>query len=133
MPMITYEKNQSGISSSTIILFGLLVLTVVLVDAMSIIYHRDNKREAVTTSIISYCGKAYPVFPVQCPITRIYLCGQDYLLNNDCSGTGTVIINSDGRQTGWCDYTSLDSKPTKCLSLKPDINNCFLLSNLCAK
>lgn len=129
--MFAKSKNQSGISSATIILFGLLVLTVVLVDALSIIYHHDNEQNAVTASILKYCGKTYPAYPPQCPITKIYDCDENYVLQNDCLGTGTVVLTAAGRQTSWCDYTSFDTEPTKCLTVKPNINNCFSLQNLC--
>jgi hypothetical protein len=103
-----------GISARTIMLFGLLALTVVLVDAIAILQSEGDQQQTGKARAISYCGKTHEKFPSQCPITQVRQCGQAYLLQSDCIGVGNIILSSRGTFLDWCGYNTLDTAGKDC-------------------
>ena len=116
----------------SIILLGLLSLSVVLLNGISITINQKNaSREKI---ISAYCFNGSNLYPPGCNITKINRCGNNYILGSDCLGVGNIIVNNDGKILDWCGYTSFDSTPAPdCSNYQVDArgNNCLLTKNLC--
>mgnify|MGYP001571134013 CR=1 FL=1 len=127
--------NQRGITMVSIILFGLLVLSVVLVNYISINTKRiswleSHKAERIATS---YCGHPFPLLPEECPITAVFRCGKQAIMRNNCLGTGEALINERGKFVALCGQTTFGSVTTSCGTYWQDSQgtDCRATNNLC--
>jgi hypothetical protein len=128
-------KNQQGVSSLSIILFGLLTLSLVLLDGISITLNNNETyrllkgKEKATAS----CFKANDKFPPECYATSVYKCDSRYILDSNCLGVGNVILDKFGDYYAWCGYNSLEGNNVACGKLIKNKNggDCLKTKNLC--
>ncbi len=120
-------------SSTAIILFGLLALTVVLANAIVITANEQNAIAAGRNTALGYCGESHPRHPDGCIITGLYQCEDYYILQSNCIGVGDVILDKQGATVDWCGYTSLDTPAPTCQYYRYDNQgaNCLQSNNLC--
>lgn len=130
-------NNQRGIASASIILFGLLALTVVLINGISIGVQRinDTATEKGLNTVVSYCHQHHEKYPQTCLVDEIYPCRESYIFRSNCIGVGDVIYNNKGEFMDWCGYTSLDGSGVACSTywLDEKGNDCLKNKNLCIK
>ncbi|MFH0804891.1 MAG: hypothetical protein V1916_01705 [Patescibacteria group bacterium] len=127
------HRNQRGVSALFITLFGLLALSVVLLDGIAVSAQQRREAQAGTRVATNNCGQMHVVFPAQCPITAVYRCGGRYILRTDCVGVGDVVLDSRGGYQGWCGYTSFDGPSPTCQGYNTDHTgtDCTKGTNLC--
>lgn len=128
-------KDARGVSAVSIILLGLLALSVVLLNGTSItLKNKEKARSHQGLNVAtSYCSKTNPVFPAECKVTKVYACDGNYLLRSGCLGVGDVILNQRGEFVGWCGYTSLEGAKVDCGQywINQAGNDCTKSKNLC--
>ena len=124
----------------SIILLGLLSLSVVLLAGIAISVNQKNARNQINARqekiISAYCFNDSIYFPPGCNIITINKCDNHFVLSSDCLGVGNIIVDNNGKVIVWCGYTSFDSQPAPdCSKYKVDTqgNNCLLSKNLCNK
>lgn len=117
-----------------IMLFGLLVLSVVLLDGMAISVNAPEQALANRNVVRRmYCHKAYGTFPPQCLVTAMYSCGDHYILQSSCLGVGEVIVGERGQFQAWCGYNAFGTKSPDCQPYRLDARrrDCTKTDNLC--
>ncbi len=126
-------NNNKGVSATAIILFGLLCLTLVLVDIISIQTSQAKKTQAIVARASRYCGQNHQKFPLQCPVTRVFDCAGYFILQTDCLGVGNVILNGQAEFKDWCGYNSLDTQAQSCVESLNSARwqSCLESDNLC--
>ena len=128
-------QDKTGVSAMSIMLLALLVLSVVLLNGTAIAVKGKEKTESQQGKnvAVSYCSKSNPVFPVECKITKVYKCGNNFLLRSGCIGVGDIILNQRGEFVEWCGYTSLEGTRVECGKYWIDDkgNDCTKSNNLC--
>ncbi len=129
------DLDQSGVGMQAIILFGTLALAVVLLNGIAIKVKQNEKAQKGEEVAIGYCGKAHEKLPAECSVIEVHRCGANYLLINNCLGTGDIVLNHTGGMEAWCGYTSLDGTTVSCQQYWFDSqgNDCRLTKNLCKK
>lgn len=129
--------NMRGVSALSIILLGMVVLSVVLLNSISIFLQEkeDNQLPAGEEIAVSYCKQGHEKIPPSCTITTVYKCGTKYLLGSSCLGVGNIILDQQGEFISWCGYTSLDEAPEDCNQYLVDEegNECVKTNNLCQR
>jgi len=130
-----FLKDKRGISVFSIMLLALLVLSVVLLNGISIVIRQKEKIQLQKGKriAISYCAQSYEKFPPECKITKVFQCDNKYLLRSSCLGVGDVVLNQQGKYVKWCGYTSLDGRGIDCGQYWIDAegNDCTQFKNLC--
>lgn len=129
-------KNKKGISVNSIILLGLLALSVVLLNGISISVKRAEAGQAKKSdleTVTSYCWRPHEKFPSECSITKIFACDSGYLATTDCFGVGDLILDKSGNYAGWCGYTVFGEPEEDCGRYWIDSGgkDCFKSNNLC--
>jgi len=130
-------NDNRGVTAFAIMLLALLVLTLVLLNGISISLNKKNQAQTNIVAgeeiAISYCGNSHQIFPPGCLISRVYECDGNYLLRSGCLGVGDVILDKDGEYANWCGYTSLEGKPSNCGEYWIDVHgdDCTESNNLC--
>jgi hypothetical protein len=125
--------NNKGVSATAIILFGLLSLTLVLVDIISIQTSQAKKTQANVVQATRYCGQNHEKFPPQCPVTKTFDCAGYFILQTDCLGVGNVILDGQAEFQEWCGYNSLDTQAQSCAESLDSARwqGCLESDNLC--
>ncbi|MDD5040318.1 MAG: hypothetical protein PHY34_04175 [Patescibacteria group bacterium] len=132
-----FIRDRRGVQAVSIILFGLLALSVVLLNAISITVNQRKHAAAMErsgeTAAISFCGTAHSRFPEQCLVARAYQCGGTYILQSNCIGVGEVILDKNGDFLKWCGYATLDQTAPDCGRYWMDAQgrDCTATKNLC--
>ena len=127
-------NNHKGISAMSVILFGLLSLTLVLVNIISIQTSQAKKtRAGLTKAVQYYCGTNHEKFPSECLVTKTFDCSGYYILQTDCLGVGNVILDNRTEFLDWCGYNSLDTQAKSCAESLDSSKwqTCLKSDNLC--
>ncbi|MFA5135149.1 MAG: hypothetical protein WC505_05210 [Patescibacteria group bacterium] len=132
------RHDNRGISAVAIILLGMMALSVVLLDGISInLKQKEEARAAVAAGLqraVALCGNPAERLPEDCPIVAVYQCDANYILTSDCMGVGDVLLSGSGEYVAWCGYASIDTAVRECgrYWLDAEGNDCTLGNNLCS-
>jgi len=130
-------NDKRGVSAMSIMLLALLVLSVVLLNGISITLKNNEAVEAQETigirTALGYCNKSHEKHPIECNITEIYRCDSNYLLRSACYGVGDIILSNSGDYVRWCGYASLDGQRSDCgrYWFNEKGKDCTKFNNLC--
>lgn len=118
-------------SARFIILFGLLALSVVLLNAIAITINQHNDGDVVAQR---YCGQSHQRYPLDCTIDGVFDCSDHYVMRSTCFGVGDIIVDQHGTFIDWCGYAVFGgSQSGSCdrYEIDPQGNRCAIANNLC--
>lgn len=134
---LLYDKR--GISAVAIILLGLMALSVVLLDGISINLKQKEQARAAEVAgkqrATALCGNVAEQLPRECPIIEVFQCDASFILRSNCIGVGDILLNSKGEYVAWCGYTSIDTEVRECgrYWINDNGDDCMLSNNLCGE
>ena len=135
---MSLHDDQRGVTVFAIMLLALLVLTVVLLNGISIsIKQQEQARAAGNGAPVNitqtFCNTSYRIFPPECRISKIFQCDSQYLLETNCIGVGKVILYESGSEKVWCDFTSFEGTRVECTEYWTTEKGgaCPVTNNLC--
>ncbi|MBI5037239.1 MAG: hypothetical protein HZC01_00815 [Candidatus Kerfeldbacteria bacterium] len=94
---------HGGISARWIILFGLLALSLVLLNGIAINVNQANPDKEIAER---FCGQRHAQYPIECQVDQVFGCADHYVLRSTCVGVGDVVVKASGETILWCGYTT---------------------------
>ncbi len=131
--------DTRGISGTTLLLFVVFVLSVVLANGIAMNLSNRKKAEIALAKVSGFkvvsslCGKAYNPATPECLIGKATSCGSYFLLQSDCTDQDEVLLNTDGETLGVCSTSEAKFNKSKCEKLLSPytVATCLQQGNLC--